>query len=115
MKKSSGISTLAVLLWGAIGYTLLFTAMLVPALVLDGFVVMKLWEWFVVPTFSSAPSLHLAVAIGLSMLAGFMVRIYNYDYKPDSESKKDLAGRLMHLYVGPFLALFMGWIVALWA
>jgi len=35
---------------------------------INGFAIMKLWGWFVIPLFSSAPSLGLWQAVGLSML-----------------------------------------------
>jgi len=108
------MSKLSMVLWRGIVGAFVFLAFVIPALLLDGWVVMKLWEWFILPTFTSAPSINLATGIGFSLLAGFATRTYRYDYKPESEKSKHLIAQMIFAYVGPFLAVLIGWIVQAW-
>lgn len=114
MSKSNGLSGLSVALWTVIGWTLASLMILIPALLLDAWVLTKLWGWFVVPTFTSAPPLHLAAAVGISLLVGFVTRTYNFDYKPESEKKKDFAGRLSFTFLSPIVIVLLGWIIQAW-
>lgn len=60
---------------GAVGGIILAALMLVgtlvPSLLVYGYVLSHLWDWFVVPLFG-LPALGMAAAIGLSMVTTYM-------------------------------------------
>lgn len=92
----------------------LFTFILVPVILaasflIDGFVLSILWNWFIPRIFIGAPTLSILNAIGLAIVIGFLTRKYQ---KPDSYNGKNL-WPFLYLFVGPFIALFFGWIVHL--
>lgn len=77
---------------------------------IQGFVFMKLWNWFAVPIFE-LNTLNLIEAIGLAYLIGY-VR-YKAD---DSPQEKGLPGEIfikaiLHLIIPSVIFLFLGWIV----
>lgn len=86
----------------------------IPALVavsalLNGFVLMKLWTWFVVSTFA-LPRLTMPFAIGLALVVRFL------SFEPDavkSEFKKPFSEQLITALLRPFMTLLFGWIVTL--
>ena len=65
------------------------------------FVLIRLWAWFIVPTFQ-LPILNYPYAIGLSLVIG----LFTIGIKTE-EGKKIW----VYAILGPFLTLFMGWIV----
>lgn len=70
-----------------------------------------LWSWFVVPTFR-LPELSIAVAIGLSLIVG-MFKGYSNPEKTEDEDVYVRITRVIMLFVGPLIVLFLGWIVTL--
>jgi hypothetical protein len=72
--------------------------------ILHGFVIMKLWAWFVLPTFTSAPPLHIATAIGISMLVTYITNEH-----PTHEENYWVVA-----LTSPFFVLFFGWIIQHW-
>ena len=82
MKEPSTKESIFVLIW--------FPVLIALSSIYHGFVLTKLWGWFVVPTFS-LPLLSLPAAIGLSLIIGFMAK--NHDLKRDDESNS--LGKLM--------------------
>lgn len=98
----------AKLLW----YFIVYTVMIVPALILDGLAVMKLYQWFITTTFTSAPTLHFVAAIGLSLFVGFISRQFIYTPKTDAdETVRFGLYALSFLYFTPLFSLLIGWIV----
>lgn len=62
--------------------------------VADGALFLLGWNWFVIPTFATAPHLHLAVAVGLMTLIGLVTYtipisdvIYAKDFQESTEYK----------------------------
>ena len=104
MKEPSTKESFLALIW--------FPVLMALSIIYHGFVLTKLWGWFIVPTFS-LPLLSLPAAIGLSLIVGFMAK--NHDLKRDDESnsvgKVMLKATLMAAYV-PSLSLLMGYIVS---
>jgi hypothetical protein len=81
------------------------------ALFANGFTFSKLWEWFVVPTFS-LPELTIPVAIGISMIVSFLT--YRYKKGDDEEqSDREFAGRILACFVVPLFVLLFGWFCTL--
>lgn len=76
--------------------------------VVEGFVLMKLWAWFIIPTFG-LPALSIPVAIGICLIGGFLTRQQLEQQGGDAldESVK-LFG---HGFFNAGLILFVGWIV----
>ena len=68
--------TFLAILGGAVG----IFALLVISSLLRGFVLVKIWGWFIVPLFH-LPVLTLLPAIGLALVVGFMT--YQYQYSKD--------------------------------
>lgn len=76
----------------------------------DGFVIMKLWEWFIIPAFN-APAVSLAVATGLYLLVRFITFVKpNGVYDPDN-AKIEGSARLMHMVSWPSIILLLGYAV----
>lgn len=93
----------------AVGCVTMLIALVVGC-VLNGFVLAKLWGWFVVPVFH-LPTLGAAQAIGLS----FIVRVFNgaspTERKTD-EKFSALVAKLVVVSVGtPLVSLFFGWVL----
>lgn len=86
---------------------------LVLGLIIEGFVLIKLWAWFMVPIFDLNP-LRVVEAIGLTFLVGYMTK------KP-IEANKPLEGPFLEELFKAFLQalvmaggfLFIGWVVQL--
>lgn len=112
MKNKSELSSTAIFLWTTL-FTVSFTFLLgIPAFILDGFVGMKLWEWFVEPTFLSAPHIGIVEAAGLAILIGFFTRTHQVA-APDPDGTRKLLSSLGYLYVAPFLTLVVGYLASL--
>jgi len=77
--------------------------------IINGFVITKLWLWFIVPTFEADP-LRLVEAIGLMFLINYIKA------KRDKEADKDkfweqFATNMIYLILMAGFALLSGWIV----
>ena len=77
--------------------------------IINGFVITKLWLWFVVPTFEVNP-LRVVEAIGLMFLINYIKA------KRDNEADKDkfwgqFAINIIFIFLMAGFALLSGWIV----
>lgn len=83
---------------------------LIAAPIINGFVVMKLWGWFVVPTFE-IHQLRLVEVIGLLFIVNFIIIGYK---KTDPEEKpwEEFAKRIIFLIFAAAFMLFSGWLVS---
>ena len=77
--------------------------------IIKGFVLVKLWGWFIIPVFN-APVLSVPYAIGLSLLVNYIT--------PTEESKEEdeeLASKFLKLgakaVIAPLIVLLFGWVV----
>lgn len=68
----------------------------------QGWAISTLWGWFIVPL--GAPSIGVAVAIGIAITASTIRR--RYHKTPDEERYKSLAYGFIH----PLLCVGIGWI-----
>ena len=75
----------------------------------NGFVLLKLWEWFIVTTFKVQP-LNLVQAIGIVILINFL--FIKKEKSPDN-FWKEFKERVAFLIVTAVFILFIGWIVTL--
>ena len=74
----------------------------------DGFVLMKLWAWFIVPLFH-LPALTIAAAIGLGLIASFLT----HQMRPDNEENPlaAMANIFGYGFVNAGMCLLIGWVV----
>ena len=94
--------------YGCLG-ALAYTAVALPlSSIFRGFVIAKLWAWFVSAPFGIRP-IGIALAIGLSTLIG----LCTYQYE-DNEGKKGTVERLVDATLMaillPSICLLIGWI-----
>lgn len=84
------------------------------AMIWKGFVLMRLWGWFISPYFG-LPILFLPLAIGIAIVASFATAKYTPQQKCKYQIQQDvwetIGGAASHNFVGPAFALLFGWIV----
>ena len=92
-----------------IGMTLpfLITAYLAAVLVLRAWVIVKLWNWYLIPAFSMTP-LRVVYSYGMCLIVSEFVHRYRSD---DSEFKWV---KLTTPLLAPFFTLLCGWIGTFW-
>lgn len=81
--------------------------------ILKGFVLSKLWLWFIVPIFN-LPILSIPIAIGISIIVA-MLTYQIIDTKPDDNVEKDVKewANAVATIIVPLLFLLEGYIVTL--
>jgi|OM-RGC.v1.031168147 hypothetical protein len=77
--------------------------------ILKGWVLSILWGWFIVPVFH-LPQLSVVAAIGVAMALSYTV---NGLTSGKGNKDKDGVARILTMLLGPFVVLFVGWIVHL--
>lgn len=77
------------------------------AVMWKGFVLAKLWGWFLVDKFG-LPALTIAQAIGLAIVVG----MFSYIRAKDDED--EVWQPFVLAFLGPLVSLFAGWIVQHW-
>lgn len=77
--------------------------------IVNGFVIAKLWFWFIVPTFEQNP-LRLVEAIGLALFCNFMLARYEKTDPSDNYWEQYFTRMFFILSIAGF-ALLTGWIV----
>lgn len=80
---------------------------LVPVALLDGWAVMSLWRWFIIPL--GASRISLAHAIGISIFANLLTARYRR-----LEDDAEVAERIAYAFAAPLMALLLGWVVQHW-
>ena len=82
------------------------------SIITRGFVIMKLWTWFIVPMFSMQ-ALTLVHAIGLSLVVGLLTS----ELKPEDDDGENwftkIITRFIFLVIVYAAVLFEGWIISL--
>jgi len=87
------------------GWQLLALILLIPfETTLSGFVLVKVWAWFVVTTFSVHP-LRIPQALGLSLIAH-----YATSSTTDAKEKCSTGEAIGMSIIAPLMVLFIGWI-----
>lgn len=91
---------------GTVGFVAFITLMTL----FRAFVLIKLWDWFMIPFLApfTSEAVHLTypIAIGLSLIMS-MFQSHNYS------ENEDLAKVILYPFVVPAITLLMGWIVTL--
>ena len=86
------------LLIGALG-------MIVVTSILNGFVLVKLWGWFVVPAFG-LPTLSIPVAIGISLIIKYLTI-----HRSKTAEDVDMWEAYKFAISFPIMTLIIGWII----
>uniref|UniRef100_A0A6M3M4S4 Uncharacterized protein n=1 Tax=viral metagenome TaxID=1070528 RepID=A0A6M3M4S4_9ZZZZ len=77
---------------------------------LKGLVLTILWRWFVVPV-TGLPALSIPMALGISLIAGYLTEQYIKQPKDDDEDQvHSLIVGIVKGFLSPAFALFFGWI-----
>ena len=89
-----------------------FVAMIILFLsfLIDGFFLMKMWLWFIVPTFPVA-ELPYAKSIGLAIFIGVVIKTSKFDDK--DKSFVDLVGEWFTKVLIAAVVFFISWLVYL--
>ena len=89
-----------------------FLTTIVVSPIVRGWVLCKLWSWFIVTTFGAAP-LHIVPAIGLMAVAAFIVNlpIPKTDRKEKDEWGLTMLKAVVFSLLIPLASLGFGWVV----
>ncbi len=79
--------------------------------ILKGFVLSKLWGWFIVPYFS-LPTLSVPLAIGVAATVSFLTLQHIPNNKKSEEDRA--ADAISSTLILPFVFLLIGWVVTFW-
>jgi len=96
--------------WEFMGKLFVGSVMIFLSVIWGGFVFMKLWKWFIVPTFDTKPLL-LIQAIGTIMVVS-LVTHRNIKAEKDQDWEDIVKGFFIACFVSVG-ALFFGWIASL--
>lgn len=99
-------------LWGCFGISVALFIGTVLSTVVNGWALMTLWGWFIVPVFE-LPSLTIVKAIGVAMVISFLTKHHNL-----SEQKKGSTSEMISFLIGssfvlPAITVLIGFIVHL--
>ena len=94
-----GISTLA-----------LFLGLIILMSLINGFVLMTLWEWFVTPTIGWR-TINTVEGIGLGLLFSFITYHYKPSIEDDEEQGKKATMSALVGLVYPWIVLLLGYVV----
>ncbi len=98
-----------------IGWIFSWAILLVFGVVLNGYVVMILWGWFIVPSLGM-PEITITTAAGLSLFAGYVTTGFTDSRRNDDRSMSDVFVRTLIecvsravfvLMIGRIILLFM--------
>lgn len=103
------MSSISEMFFKGIGCFVGFVFIILTSAILRGWVLTKLWFWFVVPF--GAPFLGLAHGIGISLICGYLTYQFDKKYPEDEECKNyNKYGSIGFLFLYPLMALLFGWI-----
>ena len=81
------------------------------AVMFEGYVLTKLWLWFVVPTFHQQP-LGLAQAIGIALVVSLLTHQTCGDDDKEWSTGEQLRRAALALFLRPVIMLVAGWVAA---
>ena len=84
--------------------------LLVASCIYSGWVLAKLWAWFIVPTFN-APFLSIPVAIGISLIIGFTAKNHNVKTEETEGIWEAIVSSTLRAALIPSASLLTGYIV----
>lgn len=92
--------------------TIFVFLVIIIAFIQEGFVLVKLWNWFALPLFPTLPTLNIPQALGISILVGFLT--HQYIGLPELESRYDKIIRTVTILIKPWIVLLFGFIISRW-
>lgn len=107
MSSSSLTASVAALCIAIIGFVVAIAAAIGLSALLNGYVLSKLWAWFIVTTFH-APPLSLPAAIGLALVVSYLT--YQHADTPKNPESKWWS-LILVLILRPLMALAFGAVV----
>lgn len=99
---------------GCLGLIFYAASLFAISALMNGWALVKLWEWFIIPVFESAPSFSMVQAIGISMVVSFLTKanVTSSDNKDEGLSEKIITAYVTVIFT-PVLAVFFGYIITL--
>ena len=92
-------------------FAVLAVVVLTPAsAILSGWVLSKLWAWFMVPALN-LPALTIPAAIGISLVVSYLTYHTPVRAKETQGAVEAMSTAAVDMFLRPLLALFFGWIV----
>lgn len=83
------------------------------SIIINGFVLMKIWEMFIVTTLG-LPPLTIVSAAGLTLVINFIFSKIDWDEKMEKAELSEFFNKIIaHNIVTPFLILLLGYILSL--
>lgn len=110
--KDNTTTGLALLGVGLVVFIMMVFGFLYSVLVV-GFVGMKLWAWFVAPTFG-LKALTLVQAWGIALLMGLWTHQLHTPTNQDERTKSDKVSALVTSLLWPWVTLLFAWIGKSW-
>lgn len=107
MEKKSGIVAVAWVISTICG-VLMVAAFLAAGYLLDGWVLLKLWSWLVIPITHTAFTLTLTSAIVMCLVVGFLTHQTIPSYK---DMKMNYGKNLLTTFVTPLVTLCVGYVL----
>lgn len=92
--------------------TIIFLLLIVPNIILSGYVTSVLWDWFIVPLFN-LPHLTIAQALGLGVCVSYLNSSGIDHAKRDEKDTWANLGFAFGILFRPLIYLFVGWIYTL--
>jgi hypothetical protein len=107
MNKDNGtIAALSCI--GALAFLPLFA---VVSWLLNGVVLVQLWEWFVRPVFETAPAITVWQSVGLAAVVGFLTDKLAYAQAIKDPEKTKTPWIVAYAITNPLWALALGWVL----
>ena len=87
-------------------------------IILNGWALVKLWSWFIVPTFH-LPGLTIPAAIGLGIVTAYLThQVSIKNFRDEMREEIELWERIGYAFLygtaKPLLAVVFGWIINMW-
>lgn len=102
MKDKSCLAWFSLLAFGAVNTVI--------GAIIGGYVLVKLWSWFAVPTFG-VPQISIVPAIGIGILVSYLTH-QNIPSQKDREISEVIVATLGETIFYPAVVLFVGWVVS---
>lgn len=102
------MSKAAIALWSILIGAIVTTSILIPTYLLEGWVLVHLWTWFITSSFHNAPALTLAPAIGIIIIVNFLTQQF---VQTDTKKEGYLLSAFNFALLRPFAILAIGYVV----
>lgn len=93
-----------------IGAAALIPLLIIVTYLINGFVLSKMWLWFIVTTFG-APVLTVPQAIGVGMIVSFLTYRATPKNKDSNSEWSQIIIDILSAMIAPFVTLLIAWIV----